>query len=375
MRKNILILAHNDATQFIDICNQYANLFAKDQFKVTVAYLSGKPHEKTFERTHAEEVLFLNYSKNSIRNFKFSAIKKLIQLCKERNFTIVICHRYKPTYILLWASLFVKIPVIFFVMHAMKTMHYLSRRLLIAALWRDNMYFVGVSNAVQHDLQQQLKNVSENHIITLPNCIDIAMTELEMLSREEARAFFHLPKDAFVFGTLGRLAPEKDHKNLLIAFARIKPHVTHAKLLIIGDGPLEAELKKLATELQIAEDVIFAGFLPQGFRYLKALDIFLLVSTKEAFGRVLLEAMVAKLPIIGTRTNGIPEVISGSGILVEPSNPAALTMAMLRCTEFDKNEIGEWQEKIYQHVHDKFSNEKFHDVFWRTWLIRKLNML
>src|SRR5258708_4736800 len=85
-----------------------------------------------------------------------------------------------------------------------------------------------------------------------------------------------------------------------------------------------------------------AGYLPQGFGLLKAFDVFVLTSIKEAFGRVLLEAMIAKVPIIATKTNGIPEVVGDAGILIDPMDPAQLAEKMLACYQSSKNELEEW---------------------------------
>ena len=65
-----------------------------------------------------------------------------------------------------------------------------------------------------------------------------------------------------------------------------------------------------------------------GYRYMQAFDCFILSSIQEAFGRVLLEAMIAKLPIIATRVHGIPEVVGEAGILIKPGDTAAFTNAM-----------------------------------------------
>jgi hypothetical protein len=67
MRKTILILGHSYSTQFIDINNQYSQLFAQDKYEVTVAYLTGQADESIRKRHCAEHVLFLNFSKKSIR--------------------------------------------------------------------------------------------------------------------------------------------------------------------------------------------------------------------------------------------------------------------------------------------------------------------
>ncbi len=371
-RKTILILMHNYAIQFIDIANQYVKLFDKNQYKVTVAYLSGIPDEEAKTKTLAEEVLFLNCSKRSIRGIKINAIKTLITLCQERKFSIVISHRYKPIYVMLWAAQFCQIPVLIFVMHAMKTLNFIARKMLIAGLVRDNMYFAGVSNAVRDDLQKNLWRVPDERVITLYNSIDMEMAEAKLLSRAASRAYFNLPDDALVFGTVGRLAPEKDQKNMIQAFAKIKLHFPQAKLILIGAGPLENDLKQLRKKLNLEDDVIFTGFVPNAFSYLKALDTFILCSTKEAFGRVLLEAMIAKVPVIGTRTNGIPEVIQNAGIIIEPRNSELLAKAMEKMAQLTAEEMTQWGEKVYAHVKKNFSLERFNEVFWEVGLVREM---
>lgn len=364
-RKNILILMHNYATQFIDIANQYVKLFDRNQYKVTVAYLSNPANEEVLHRTMSEEVLFLNCSKKDIRGLKVNAIKKLILLCHKKKFVLVISHRYKPIYTMLWVAQFCRIPAIIFVMHAMQTLNDLTRRLFIAALARKNMYFAGVSNAVRDDLRAHIWRIPKERTITLYNCIDMTLTENELLSRNDARKKLNLPTGALILGTIGRLAPEKDQKNMISAFAKIKLQLPHAILLLIGDGPLEEDLKQLVVKLNLQQDVIFTGFVMDAKRYLKAFDIFMLTSIKEAFGRVLLEAMTAKIPVIGTRTHGIPEVIGDAGFTVEAEDSDRLSTAMLKMANLPSSEMSALGNKGYERVKTHFSTDKFREDFWQ----------
>ncbi|RDI48114.1 glycosyltransferase [Aquicella lusitana] len=370
MRKNILILGHNYATQFIDIYNQYTRLFDKSKYQVTVAYLTGKPDEEVKNRTIAEEVVFFNLSKKEIRTLKISAIKKLLAFCRERKFEIVICHRYKPTYVMMWVAQFCKIPAMIFVMHELRTMSSLGRQLLVASLSRQNMLFAGVSNAVRDDMRKNLWSVPKERIQTLYNVIDMELTEPNLLSREEARKALQLPDEAFVFGNIARLAPNKDQESLIHAFSLIKPYTPKAKLVIIGDGELESRLKDQAKSYGLQNDIIFTGFLSGGFRYMKAFDCFALSSVQEAFGRVLIEAMVARLPIIATRVHGIPEVVGHAGTLIKPRDPVAFAEAMKQiyiASEEERNMLG---EKAYQHVSDNFSIPAFYKQFWQLPLVQ-----
>lgn len=366
MRKNILILGHNYATHFIDIYNQYTRVFDKDNYAVTVAYLTGEPDEVVRQRTLAEEVLFLNFSKKSIRNLKINAIRKLLSLCKEKQFQLVICHRYKPTYIMMWVAQFYKIPTLIFVMHELKTMSSLNRQLLIASLARKNMLFAGVSNAVRDDMRKDLWCVPKERIVTLYNMVDVELTEPQLLSREAARKKLNLAVDTFVFGNLARLVPNKDQATLIHAFSLIKPYCPNAKLIILGEGGLEARLKEQVQANNLQNDIIFTGYISSGFSYMRAFDCFVLSSTQEAFGRVLLEAMLAKIPIIASCVHGIPEVMGDIGTLITPKDATAFALAMQHSYELSAQERAQLGIKAYQHAVEHFSIPNFHQQFWQV---------
>jgi len=373
MRKNVLIIGHNDATQFIDIFNQYTRLFDKNKYRVTVAYLTGEEKEDVRLRTIAENVIFLNFSKKSIRSLKLKAIYQLLQLTRKEKFKIVICHRYKPSYIMLWVAQFCKIKALFFVMHELKTMSSVGRRLLIALLRRKNMLFCGVSNAVRDDMRRDLWFMPKEKVITLYNMMDTETSEKQLVDREEGRALLGLYEHDFIFGNIARLVPNKDQKTLLNAFARIKPDCPSAKLIIMGSGTLETALKTQAAELGIDKDVIFAGFVPNGFRYTPALDCFVLSSRQEAFGRVLLEAMIARIPIIAARSNGIPEVMGDEGILVPAGDIDSLAKAMKQIYDLSNEARMEQGERLYQRLMKEFSIPRFQEIFWSLPLMAPIN--
>src|SRR5690242_15387764 len=122
MRKNILIFGHGYASGFIEATNQYIRLFDKNHFEVTVVYLDGESNDAIIKRHLTENIIFLNTPNKVKRGLKLQTIKTLLQLHREKNFQIVICHRYKPTYVMLWVSRFHPIPALFSVMHEMNTM-------------------------------------------------------------------------------------------------------------------------------------------------------------------------------------------------------------------------------------------------------------
>ncbi len=106
-------------------------------------------------------------------------------------------------------------------------------------------------------------------------------------------------------------------------------------LLIAGTGELEGDLKRRVAQSGLGERVRLLGFRRDVGRLLTASDIFVLPSRHEAFGIVLLEAMSAGVPIVATRTGGIPEIVleGKTGILAEPADPSGLARALLELAD------------------------------------------
>lgn len=134
------------------------------------------------------------------------------------------------------------------------------------------------------------------------------------------RESLNIPLEATVIGTVARLTTQKDLPTLLRAFASLKSN-HNLRLLMVGDGPLRDELKSMAIELDIRDQVIWAGRTDKVFAHLNLMNIFVLTSTYEGFGLVLLEALEAHLPVIASNVSAIPEVLGPSYPgLVEPGN-------------------------------------------------------
>jgi glycosyltransferase involved in cell wall biosynthesis len=116
---------------------------------------------------------------------------------------------------------------------------------------------------------------------------------------------------------VGRLIEQKDHATLLRAFALVRRDVPEARLAILGSGPLDAATRSLAAELGLAESVTLPGR-TETRDWLARADVFVHTSRWEGFGIVLLEAMLASLPVVATRVSAVPEVVADgkTGVLV-----------------------------------------------------------
>jgi glycosyltransferase involved in cell wall biosynthesis len=136
-------------------------------------------------------------------------------------------------------------------------------------------------------------------------------------------------------GIVGRLDPKKGQDDAIRALAALPPPLDRCALVLIGDEtagePGETRrLRALARDVGVGARVHFLGHREDVPALLAALDLFLLPSHGENFGNVLLEAMAAGVPIIGTRAGGTPEILDhgAAGELVVPRDVAALAATM-----------------------------------------------
>jgi glycosyltransferase involved in cell wall biosynthesis len=128
---------------------------------------------------------------------------------------------------------------------------------------------------------------------------------------------------------VGRLIRRKGFEYLIQAMKYLPEDVV---LHLVGDGPLESTLKRLADRAQVSGRISMPGFQTreQIYRHLRQSDCFVLPSLHEGLGIVVQEAMEAGLPVVATNNGGQVDLITypRNGILVEPANPLALAEAI-----------------------------------------------
>ncbi|MGI8992324.1 MAG: glycosyltransferase [Bryobacteraceae bacterium] len=131
---------------------------------------------------------------------------------------------------------------------------------------------------------------------------------------------------------VGRLAPQKDHANLLNAFAAGPASHPRARLLLAGDGPLRAAIEEQAAALGLGGRVRFLGRRTDMPDVLSAVDLFVMASRWEGSPLSVMEAMAAGVPVIATSVGGLPELVEDgvSGLLVPPGDSATLASAIRR---------------------------------------------
>ncbi len=366
--KRVLQFCHGYDGPFLDCARQYASLFSGSGYKVTTVFLTGAADPEVAAGCASDEVLFLEFSSKAIRGLKLGAIRALRRIVATRNFSFCIAHRFKPIYIALLGS---RLPVIG-VHHAFGDYQRSSRQ-LFANLFRQRLSLLGVSDAVRDDMRKCLAKWPVERIQTLYNRIDIEALQAIQVPVDEARQALGLDPQAWIVGNVGRLHPDKDQATLLRGFAQALPGLpAGARLAILGKGRLEQSLKTLAAELGVAGQVDFLGQVPDARRYFKAFDAFALSSDHEPFGMVLLEAMVAGVPVLATACGGALEVVEGVGILFPLGDAERLGQGLQHLAVLDEGQRQECAERMLQRLYERFSDSAVRDTFWQLPHVRAL---
>lgn len=163
-----------------------------------------------------------------------------------------------------------------------------------------------------------------------------------------------------IIGCVANLNAAKGHTFLLQTFAQFFKSRPNAILLLVGHGPLKSKLIRFALELGIQDSVLFAGYQTRAKEIVAGLDLLVVPSKSETFGRVLLEAMQVGTPVVATNSGGIPEVVTHeyNGLLVNYGDEEALSQAMERVLT-DRQLRSKLVENGYRTVRERFSIERY----------------
>ncbi|WP_460375767.1 glycosyltransferase [Thermus antranikianii] len=174
----------------------------------------------------------------------------------------------------------------------------------------------------------------------VPNAVDTQRFSPDPHLRSLLREELGLSERDFLWLAVGRLEEAKDYPTLMQAFAQVVADRPAARLFVVGQGSLEAELRALAQALGLGDAVRFLGLRKDIPALLNAADAFVMSSAWEGMPMVLLEAHATGLPIVATNVGGIPDVVipERTGFLVPSQDPIALAEAMKRLMSLPSDE-------------------------------------
>jgi GNAT superfamily N-acetyltransferase len=196
----------------------------------------------------------------------------------------------------------------------------LANRLTIR--WDDRTY--GVTDEVVASMS--------GGAVALRHGIDTDHTAAVATDRDAVRDELGVPRDAIVIGTVANFRPQKDYPNLLHAAARLRETHPDVRVVAVGQGPQEAEVRQLAVELGVDDVVTFTGFRDDAVRVIGACDVFTLASKWEGLPVAVMEACALGLPIVATAVGGLVEEFTDDvdALLVPPGDAERLADAWKR---------------------------------------------
>ena len=168
------------------------------------------------------------------------------------------------------------------------------------------------------------------------NGVDIARFDPQRLDREEMRGRLDLAPDALVMVTVAQFSPWKAQDDAVRILAALKPTCPKLRLLVVGtakftaastrydNAGFERDVHELAGLLDVKKEVLFLGERSDIPEILRAADLLLVPSWREAFGRIVIEGMAMHLPVLATQRGGPAEIVRDGvdGFLLEPRTPA-----------------------------------------------------
>lgn len=139
-------------------------------------------------------------------------------------------------------------------------------------------------------------------------------------------------QDGPVVGFVGRLEPRKGPHELIAAAPALRAERPELRVVVVGDDPYDDGDPVYAEQVRASTEVDHVGHVGEAAGILHHLDVLVLPSRQEPFGTVVAEAMAAGTPVVASRVDGLPELVTDgvNGALVEPGDPAALAAAILR---------------------------------------------
>ncbi len=255
------------------------------------------------------------------------AVFRLLKILREWKPDIVHSHMVHANLLARVVRIFCKIPVLISTAHSIDE----------GGRWREIAYrltdpLVDLTTNVSRAAVERYIRVGaapKNKIMFMPNGIDTAKFKPNKAAGQRLRNELGVD-NYFVWLAVGRFEEAKDYPNMLRAFKMIVSKKSNVVLLLVGQGSLMEEVKKLASELKLEDKVRFLGVRRDVLDLMNAADAYVMSSAWEGMPMVLLEACACGLPIVATDVGGNSEVVLNdkTGFIVPPYNPEALAQAM-----------------------------------------------
>ena len=299
----------------------------RERFRLSVVTLRGEgPLTERYERmgvpVHRFPIRNL-YGVDTVRQGM-----RLAQFFRDERVAVVHCHDQYSNFFSALSARLAGVPV---VIASKRWLHSpLRYRIANGVGFRASTRVLANSVSVADSLRRD-DWLNGDRVVVVPNFVDDhAFLPPSTDVRQQWARELDLAPDSLVVGIVASLLPIKDHATLLRALGILAPEWPTARLVVVGQGPELDNLRRLASELGLADVVRFAGLRPQVPSFHFLFDISVLSSVSEGFPNTLVEAMAAGRPIVATDVGGVRDAVRDreNGLLVPPRAPAAFADAL-----------------------------------------------
>ena len=320
---------------------------------VGALYNSHNPHLEMIDE--AKKMGLRTVVFNSRGRVDLKTIFDIKKFLKDNRIDILHTHNYKSDIVGFWAVLLSKCKWV----ATNHVWHGLDRKLRVyekidAFVLRFAARVVAVSIEIKEDLVAQ--NIPARKVQVIDNGIDIARFSRPR-SVEELKEGLGIHKDDAVVTIVGRLSPEKGHETFLKAAKDVLARKKNVKFLIVGDGPIGAELRVMADKLSLNGHVAFTGVRKDMDGIYALSDLMVNASSIEGLPMTILEAMAAKVALIVTPVGAVPKVIQHgvNGVIFPAGDDLGLSKEICSLID-DPSRRESLTERAYQDVCDRFSS-------------------
>ncbi len=285
------------------------------------------------------------------------AVFRLVKILRKWRPDIVHSHMVHANLLARVARIFYKIPVLISTAHSIDE----------GGRWREVAYrltdpLADLTTNVSRAAVERYISVGvapKNKIRFMPNGIDTAKFKPNKAAGQRLRNELGVDNYFFVWLAVGRFEEAKDYPNMLRTFSMIVSKKSDVVLLLVGQGSLMEEVKKLASELKLEDKVRFLGVRRDVPDLMNAADAYVMSSAWEGMPMVLLEAGACGLPVVATDVGGNSEVVLNgkTGFIVPPRNPEALAQAMEKTMALPKEKRLEMGEAGRAYIEANYSLE------------------
>jgi glycosyltransferase involved in cell wall biosynthesis len=324
----------------------------RDKYNIFVAYPASGPFEELL-RGKPVTPICVKSLRGKYEPFSVIAIMRLI-----KKYEIRVVHAYEPksAFVAMIAAKLLKVAAKIYTAHLPCFTPYWKERGL--RYLRDQIRFlrdtltshladkiIAVSEEIREEKIER-QHISPHKVVTILNGVDSNMFSPTSGDENYIYEEFNIPKGTPTIGIVARLEPHKGHVYLLKAMSIVIDRIPDVRLLIIGEGWYEQELRKVVRDYHLEKLVIFTGFQRDIAKVLSGLKAVVLPSLHESTNLSLIEAMLLKKPVISTSIPSHLNIVEDgiNGFLVRPGDPESIARSLIRLLK-DNELIREMGEK------------------------------